>query len=355
MPDHLDGILFARHEALAEKGQVLMVPRVPVRNGGPVGHARDLVAVVPPGHHARVLRGVVPQPPVRLAEVIDDHRRPVAVAAAQHDLRLRKVLRHGGAVVLEVVHASPHAHHRKHRHHLAREGVVVVRADQQVLDVSDLHGQAGTVLGVLLRPLGLLGALLRLQGLALGGSVFGGGLGLVVLVVTLLLRLVLREHLKHAPLHCQRRKPPRADRRRRAQDQNQTHHLAAEVRGHKRVGDDEPLRVGTVRKHRGEPEGRVVEHVVEVQPVRVRASGLVLCDRVHEGVAGGGVLNEEGADTVGDGAKETSRDDKLNENAGEHNDHHDNLKAESGKVSLVHLVLTAHDLTELQHLNAEKD
>eukprot|EP00959_Pyramimonas_sp_CCMP1952_P432642 9060109-Pyramimonas_sp.AAC.2 len=102
MADHLDGLLLVGHEALAQQGQVLVVPRVAVGDGGAVGHARDLVAVVPPGHHARVLGGVVPQPPVRLAEVVDDYRGPVAVPAAEHDLRLGEVLSHLLAVRVEV-------------------------------------------------------------------------------------------------------------------------------------------------------------------------------------------------------------------------------------------------------------
>ena len=39
---------------------------------GAVAHTCDLVAVVPPGHHPGVLGGVVAQPPVALAVVVDD-------------------------------------------------------------------------------------------------------------------------------------------------------------------------------------------------------------------------------------------------------------------------------------------
>ena len=51
---------------------VAVVPGVVVHQGGPVGHSRYLVAVVPPRHHASVIRRVLTQPIVGLAEVIKD-------------------------------------------------------------------------------------------------------------------------------------------------------------------------------------------------------------------------------------------------------------------------------------------
>ena len=74
-------------EALAEQRDVLVVPRVAVGDGRAVAHPVDLVAVVPPRHHTRVLGRVVAQPPVGLAEVVDQHGASGTVSPAQHDLR----------------------------------------------------------------------------------------------------------------------------------------------------------------------------------------------------------------------------------------------------------------------------
>ena len=70
------------------------IPRVSVRDGGAVGDARDLIAVVPPRHHARVLGGVVAQPPVRLDVVLDDDRAAVLELALEHHRGLRHAPRH---------------------------------------------------------------------------------------------------------------------------------------------------------------------------------------------------------------------------------------------------------------------
>lgn len=56
----------------AYQGDVAVVPRVVVHQRGSVGHAGDLVSVVPPRHHSGVLIRVLPQPVVSLPEVIQD-------------------------------------------------------------------------------------------------------------------------------------------------------------------------------------------------------------------------------------------------------------------------------------------
>lgn len=60
-------------------GDVRVVPRVVVHDHGAVTHARHLVAVVPPGHELGVLVGVHAHPIVRLAVVVQDGTRAVAV------------------------------------------------------------------------------------------------------------------------------------------------------------------------------------------------------------------------------------------------------------------------------------
>ena len=57
---------------LAHQGDVGVVPRVVVHQGGAVGHPGDLVAVVPPGHHGRVVGGVLPEPVVSFSEIVEN-------------------------------------------------------------------------------------------------------------------------------------------------------------------------------------------------------------------------------------------------------------------------------------------
>ena len=64
-------LLDTRREGPPEQGNVLVVPRVAIGNGGPVGDTGNLVAIVPPGQDAGVLGCVVPEPPIALAVVID--------------------------------------------------------------------------------------------------------------------------------------------------------------------------------------------------------------------------------------------------------------------------------------------
>ena len=89
-------MLLVRSHGLADPGDVGVVPRVVVDEDGPVGHfvrkmggkfkineslslpvghGRDLVPVVPPRHHLRVLGRVHAQPPVGLAEVVENDAR----------------------------------------------------------------------------------------------------------------------------------------------------------------------------------------------------------------------------------------------------------------------------------------
>ena len=91
--------LLTRGEAFAQEGDVLVVPGVAVRNRRPIADAINLVAIIPPGHHPRVLWRIVAQPPIRLAEVVYNHALLLTAAfrrlgrlAAEHNLRLRQML-----------------------------------------------------------------------------------------------------------------------------------------------------------------------------------------------------------------------------------------------------------------------
>ena len=81
---------------MAEKGEV-------GRSLG-VSRAMDhkhLVAVVPPGHHARILWRVVAQPPVGLAVVVDHHFLAIVQLSLEHDLWLREAFRQPVRILVE--------------------------------------------------------------------------------------------------------------------------------------------------------------------------------------------------------------------------------------------------------------
>jgi hypothetical protein len=51
---------------------VAVVPGVVIHQRGAVSHACDLVAIVPPAHHTRIVVCVLRQPVVRFSEIIQD-------------------------------------------------------------------------------------------------------------------------------------------------------------------------------------------------------------------------------------------------------------------------------------------
>ena len=61
---------------MTDQRDVTVVPRVVVDERRAVAHAGDLVAVVPPRHHARLVARVLTQPVVGLAEVVQNVSRP---------------------------------------------------------------------------------------------------------------------------------------------------------------------------------------------------------------------------------------------------------------------------------------
>ena len=62
------------HPTRPHPSYVLVVPGVAVSDGGAVADASDLVTVIPPCHDPGVGRGVVTEPPIRFAVVIDGDR-----------------------------------------------------------------------------------------------------------------------------------------------------------------------------------------------------------------------------------------------------------------------------------------
>ena len=62
-----------------------VVPSVVVHQYGPVGHGRDLVAVIPPRHDLGVLWRVLTKPVVGLTEVVKDDARAIVLVSSKDD------------------------------------------------------------------------------------------------------------------------------------------------------------------------------------------------------------------------------------------------------------------------------
>mmetsp|Transcript_8845 Transcript_8845/g.28034 ORF Transcript_8845/g.28034 Transcript_8845/m.28034 type:complete len:537 (+) Transcript_8845:4514-6124(+) len=235
-------LLLWRREDAAERRDVLVVPGVPVGDRGAVGNAGDLVAVVPPGHHARVLRRLVAQPPVGLAVVVHHHLLPSVCLGFEHDLRLREPL---GQLVRVVVKFAPPRHAPVHR-------VRAERDPQQTRDrigVDQLHAlhcqraeRARVQPRLAQRRLGLGAALAALLAPLLGRRRH-------VLAAPILLLLLLLRALRRGGLGggggARRRQPQdhRAESRDGADEQlvgGDTEEHAAEGRSDRAEQDDEP-------------------------------------------------------------------------------------------------------------------
>ena len=117
----LVSLFFSGGHGLADARDVRVVPRVVVDEDGAVGHGRDLVAVVPPGHDARVLGRVHAQPVVGLAEVVENDARIVVAARWQHDARRAVRLRRHPRAVEGVADEEERDERREAPRHLEAE------------------------------------------------------------------------------------------------------------------------------------------------------------------------------------------------------------------------------------------
>ena len=123
-------LLLGGGEGPGEVGDVLVVPRVSVGDGRAVGHARDLVPVVPPRHDAGILRGVIAEPVVRLDVILDHDGATVLEGALEHDGRLRHAARHHVRVVPELPDVPPAPPQQRDAHERARAAAVLLTQEK---------------------------------------------------------------------------------------------------------------------------------------------------------------------------------------------------------------------------------
>mmetsp|Transcript_20649 Transcript_20649/g.43400 ORF Transcript_20649/g.43400 Transcript_20649/m.43400 type:complete len:680 (+) Transcript_20649:62-2101(+) len=358
-----------RRQALAEGGDVLVVPGVAVGDGGPVPDARDLVPVVPPGHDAGVVGGAVAQPVVRVEVVVDEHLLAVLEAGAEDDGGVGHAHRHlvavrrkrpeckeagdedeGGDGEAQRLAEGARVQLRPLRLHLLRQQVEgVVRQAED--------GRRGAALGPharLARRL-LVPALARRRRRALAGPALARGGRRWRLVLILIRNDELGVQLAQRALHNRRNRHPAQRRCDRARQDDEPHHLEGEEVGDDGVEDEEVLGVRPTEAAHQEPDRREVAHVVEVVPVGLGAGGLVLGDGVDEGVARLGVLHEEPAHArrqraeVARGEEDEGGGGARGEGAERH------LDAQDAHLLVRQVLLPPLDLAVLHHLQDNQD
>ena len=320
VPDDAVRLLLRRRHRPREVGDVLVVPRVPVRDGRPVRDARDLVPVVPPRHHARVLGGVIPEPVVRLDVVLDDDRPPVVELALEHHAGLGHPPRHVVRVLPKPLQPTREHQHRGHEHRRApaTNRGRAPRGAKRLRHVRVQKPRQGGR-GGLPPPGPPTGSAPRRRARRL--LLVVPLVPLVVPLVPLVLVLAVLEPLRPRELPVRGGEDivqgvpdgdPREARRDRAEEDDEAHHAVGEVVRDGGVEREEERRGGSlvgeeVRDGDAEPDRGDVEGVVQVPEVRVRASGLVLGDGVHERVARLRVLDEQAPDPDGERAEPPRR------------------------------------------------
>mmetsp|Transcript_82739 Transcript_82739/g.145923 ORF Transcript_82739/g.145923 Transcript_82739/m.145923 type:complete len:333 (+) Transcript_82739:1394-2392(+) len=327
---------------------MLVVPGVSVRDGRAVPNAGNLVPIVPPGQDAGVRVCVVPEPPIRLPIIVDDHFLPSCAAAPGDDLWLRQALCKRVAVPAEFGDTTAR-HERSHYFAaVAQEAlqVGVLKGGGQLVAVC-LQLRVGLGLGLEASLDELVGGgLPQLEGLApvrLGDPELEAGVGLVghprasgdldgePLVldqVALLLHRqlhVVTANEEYEDKHCQR--PAQHPREGEhlglpelyarplhwegnehgggrsdgwGREQHQPDHPRGEVCRRDTVDDEEVLGLRRSPQAHEAAHGSDVVRVVQVREVHGGGCVLVLRHGVHERVARLRVLNEKALDTGGE-------------------------------------------------------
>ncbi len=67
--------------------RLTVIPSVVIDQSGSIGHTSNLVSIIPPTHHDRILRCILPEPIVGLSEIVYDVLAPVWVLRSKYDRR----------------------------------------------------------------------------------------------------------------------------------------------------------------------------------------------------------------------------------------------------------------------------
>mmetsp|Transcript_42760 Transcript_42760/g.77245 ORF Transcript_42760/g.77245 Transcript_42760/m.77245 type:complete len:448 (-) Transcript_42760:1145-2488(-) len=372
VPDCIVSSLLRACQRAAECGNVLMVPSVSIRDGGPLGDARDLIAVVPPGHDARILRCILVNPLVALEVIVDQGLLSITLPDLVHYLWVRQRTSDHVAVLHEGWHPSSDAaesedvKNKNQRHQAAAEkqrwvavqllaclavgaqgGLWPGRQHLTLHHPNEMHGAPRTtvLLPLLKCPVGsvrgtrLCSLLATVRGglATVWGSLAADGGGLNGLCVPLLsenqqewLKQVIEQEA--TPKGASNRDDGRTD-------QNQAGHFAREVVGNVAVEAKEVETVVTLPSRNDTSEHHVFQRQIQVSAVHPSACRLMLSHGVHQGVSCLCVLHEQASDARRH-RTEPSRWIQHDSDTDECDSQHDNhLDTEFGKLRRTHLAL----------------
>mmetsp|Transcript_10633 Transcript_10633/g.27897 ORF Transcript_10633/g.27897 Transcript_10633/m.27897 type:complete len:439 (+) Transcript_10633:744-2060(+) len=321
---------------------MLVVPRVAVRERRAVADAGDLVPVVPPTQNARVFRGVVAEPPVPLAVVVDEHGRPVPELSLEHDAGVRHVASHRLAVLRKYLPTHVEQIQGSDSHHGAddHEERLVVQLHYRLRHLQTKHRIAR-----LLGPDRLLGRLLR-----------------AVRFDRIDIRVGRHEpdilHHKiggqHRALHNPAKEPAQRDaaqrRRNRPEQDHEPRHLRREVVRDRAVRQQEHLRVRAPKEAHDEPDRRDVVDIRQELQIRLRRRRLVLRHRVHQRVPRPRVLHKQRPHPRRNRPEVPHRQKHRDDRDEPDPEHARDLELEHPRVVRAHLLLLADGLAKLQRL-----
>merc|ERR550525_278236 len=83
----LVSLVLCGSHGLANPGYVGVVPGVVIHYDCSVRHCRDLITIIPPGHHFCILWSVLSEPPVGFPKVIKDNPSTIVASGAEHNTR----------------------------------------------------------------------------------------------------------------------------------------------------------------------------------------------------------------------------------------------------------------------------
>mmetsp|Transcript_57369 Transcript_57369/g.152972 ORF Transcript_57369/g.152972 Transcript_57369/m.152972 type:complete len:637 (+) Transcript_57369:479-2389(+) len=376
MTDRAPRLLLRACQGSTEHRDVFVVPGVSVCKGRALPNARDLITVIPPSHDAGILRRVLLDPTVPLQVVVDHDAVPRHLVSSFEDhLRIRKGVCHRVAVGEKVPNGSGE-HGAKREEQAAGEACASDQSTRVVVDECPDHFVLFNALVRHVLEVGLLQPalplttpartqlhvplvqcmpqlpplernLLRLDLFRLG--LLHVGLGLLPLQsLGRLLHLnghfrgfVLRvrwyiallpeqqEERFQQTIQQEAAQDAAADRSDRGAHEDQTRHLTGEVLCDDCVQQHEVEGVVPVPAADQPAEHRIVQGQVQVAAVDASTGRLVLGHRVHQRVAGLGVLHKEAPDARGQRAEVTRG---IEHDAGASERHHEEAQHRDAKL-----------------------
>lgn len=236
--------LLTRAHGLAHRSNVRVVPGVVVNQGRAVGHATNLIAIIPPRHNLGILLGVLSQPLVSLSVIINNVLATVRKATSQHN-------RWGGIGVGSDPGAVGHKHEKIDRHGTSHDDLRQGSIDANVGLLSCTKAT--------LCLLGRFGAL--------------GGNG--ILIIRLLELQIGVENLRHGN--------GSGNAHNRSQSEHEADHDTGKIAAKESVNNNEDMLVSEVLEAQVDTCREEPDKEVEVEEERRPSGRLVLRDRGDDG------------------------------------------------------------------------